>query len=49
MYLIIVKLVSAKTALTILIYGFEDSLSSRFFAIAKLLKLYVLFNNNGVF
>lgn len=48
MYLIIVTLISADSALTILIYGFEDSLSRNFFAIAKMLKLYVLFNNNGV-
>lgn len=45
MYLIIVIPISANTALTILIYGFEELLSSKFFAIAKLLKLYVLFNN----
>ena len=47
MYLIIVMLISADSALTILIYGDEDSLSSNFFAFAKLLNLYELFNNNG--
>ena len=47
MYLIKLKQISADSALTILIYGLWEFLSSNFFANAKKLKLYVLYNNSG--